>query len=282
MKTSCGSIAQYALNDFYRLKANELTLLLEEGRTFLSKHKPSIGFWGESILRNFLRDSLPSKYNITSGFIVYKEQISHQCDIIIYDGASYAPLAKYGDIEIIPNESVTAIIEVKNSIKYDTFKKTLKDFELLGQMGVKNKYLFIYSSVLPKTIETYFYERNKNNDQINILTTDTHPQYGHGDFQYLPTAIVSIRSNYILCQDLVVNNRDMYGYTAYRYTYPVDNNIHSVSSIQLFLGMIMEDCSTNNGTNKIDVPQYLDSSISSQELAFDSLQIVYDFGLWDY
>lgn len=273
MKKSCSNIAKYALNDYYRSKANELTLLLEEGRTFLNKHKPSIGFWGESILRNFLRDNLPSKYNVTSGFIVYKEQISHQCDIIIYNGASYAPLAKYGDIEIIHSESVTAIIEVKNSIKYDTFKKTLKDFEILGQMGVQNKYLFIYSSVLPKTIESYFYDRNGNSDDIKVFTTDTHPKYDHGDFQYLPTAIVSIRSNYILCQDLVVKNRDMYGYAAYRYIYPVDDKVHSVSSIQLFLGMIMEDCSANNDKSKID---------DAHKLAFDALQIIYDFGLWDW
>ena len=272
METMNNRIAKYALNDFFRLKANELTLLLEEGQVFLSKHKPSIGFWGESILRNFLRESLPSKYNVTSGFVEHRGQISHQCDIIIYDKSSYAPLAKYGDIEIISKESVAAIIEVKNSVKYDTFQKTLGDFEVLGQMGIQNKYVFIYSSIQPKTIESYFYSRAGSNDGIELIVSDVNSKYDNGDFQYLPTAIVSIRSNYILCQDLVVNDRDMFGYTAYRYTYPIGNEVHTVSSIQLFLGMIMEDCAVSNDESTVEETYKLD---------FDSLQIIHSFGLWD-
>lgn len=34
METMNNRIAKYALNDFFRLKANELTLLLEEGQVF--------------------------------------------------------------------------------------------------------------------------------------------------------------------------------------------------------------------------------------------------------
>ena len=272
MGTMNNRIKKYARNKFFRLKANELTLLLEEGFVFLSKHKPSIGFWGESIVRNFLRENLPSKYNVASGFVEHKGQISNQCDIIIYDRSSYAPLAKYGDIEIISSESVTTIIEVKNSVKYETFQKTLEDFKILGQMGIQNKYMFVFSSIQPKTIESYFYDRVGSNDEIKLIVSDVNPKYDHGDFHYLPTAIVSIRSNYILCQDLVVNNRDMFGYTAYRYTYPVGDKVDTISSIQLFLGMILEDCSIHNDI-KID---------DAHELAFEALQIIHEFGLWDY
>lgn len=272
MEISCGSIAKYMLNDFYRLKATELTLLLHEGRVFLNKHKPSIGFLGESILRNFLSSCLPSKYNVTSGFIVCNEQISHQCDIIIYDGSSYAPLAKFGDIEVVSSESVVAIIEVKNSIKYDSFRKTLKDFEILGQMSIQNKYVFIYSSVLPKTVESYFYNKSENRDRVEVFDVDAYPKYDHGSFQYLPTAIVSVCSNYVLKQNLVVNDRDMYGYSAYRYLYPVGSGFHSVSCIQLFLGMIMENCSVGDNNCEIN---------DMHELDFESLQVIYNFGLWD-
>ncbi len=272
METMNNRIVKYALNDFFRLKANELILLLEEGQVFLSKHKPSIGFWGESIVRNFLRDNLPSKYNVASGFVEHKGKISHQCDIIIYDKSSYAPLAKYGDIEIISKESVAAIIEVKNSVKYDTFQKTLRDFEILGQMGIQNKYVFIFSSILPKTIESYFYDRTESNDNMRIVASNVYSKYDNGDFQYLPTAIVSIRGNYILCQDFVVNNREMYGYTAYRYTYPIGNKAHIVSSIQLFLGMIMEDYTVSNEEFTIG---------ETRKLNFNSLQIIYSFGLWN-
>ena len=273
MAISRKSLEKYALNDFFESQAKKLYEQIEMGELYLCKHKPSIGSWGEYILQNFLQQYLSSDFKVTSGFIMYKGQMSHQCDIIIYNPNKSKPIATFGYIEIISSDAVSVVIEVKTSIRHNTFQKTLKDFEILGLMGIEKKYLFIYSSVLPQTIETYFYDRNKNNDEIEFfITTNTHSKYDHGDFQYLPTAIVSIRSNYILCQDLVVNNRDMYGYTAYRYTYPVDNKVHIVSSIQLFLGMIMEDCSANNDKSKID---------DTHELAFDSLQIIYDFGLWN-
>lgn len=273
MAISRVSLEKYALNDFYRSHAEKLEKQIQNGMLYLSQHKPSIGSWGEYVLQDFLQQYLSSDFKVTSGFIMHKDKMSHQCDIIIYNPSKNEPIATFGYIEIIPSDSVCAVIEVKTSIRHNTFQKTLKDFEILGQMGVQNKYLFIYSSVLPKTIETYFYDRNGNSDDIKVVTIDAHPKYDNGDFQYLPTAIVSIRRNYILCQDLVAKNRDMYGYTAYRYTYPNDNKVRSVSSIQLFLGMIMEDCSVNNDKSKID---------DAHELAFDALQIIYDFGLWDY
>lgn len=275
MAISRVSLEKYALNDFYRSHAEKLEKQIQNGMLYLSKHKPSVGSWGEYVLQDFLQQYLSSDFKVTSGFIMHKDKMSHQCDIIVYNPSKSKPIATFGYIEIIPSCAVCAVIEVKTSIRHNTFQKTLKDFKILWQLGVQNKYLFIYSSVLPKTIETYFYDRNgnRNSDDINFFTTDTYPKYDHGDFQYLPTAIVSIRGNYILCQDLVVNNRDMYGYTAYRYEYPNDNKVHSVSSIQLFLGMIKEDCSANNDKSKID---------DSHELAFDALQIIYDFGLWDY
>lgn len=45
--------------EYYRSKAKCLLTQINDGREFLSHHKPSLGFWGEHLLRGFLRENLP-------------------------------------------------------------------------------------------------------------------------------------------------------------------------------------------------------------------------------
>lgn len=39
--------------EYYRSKAECLLTQINDGREFLSHHKPSLGFWGEHLLRGF-------------------------------------------------------------------------------------------------------------------------------------------------------------------------------------------------------------------------------------
>lgn len=39
--------------EYYRSKAKCLLTQINDGREFLSHHKPSLGFWGEHLLRGF-------------------------------------------------------------------------------------------------------------------------------------------------------------------------------------------------------------------------------------
>lgn len=262
----------YANNESYRKNAEKLYAEISLARKVLSMHKPSIGYWGESILRDFLRHHLSSNVRVTSGFIFHKDNVdseeikSHQCDIIIYD-VNYTPIHSFGEIELIPSCAVIAVIEVKSSIKRKTFEKTLSDFDLLGQMGIRNKYVFVFSSPSPKTIKSYFFD-NVNSEDGFLVADCLNYKYDHGSFETLPTAIVSLNSDFLLCQDYIEGNRDMYGYAAYTFTYPTKSTI---ASLQLFLGMIVNDCAAN----------LQDSNYDDSEKCFDKLKVLYEFGLWD-
>lgn len=96
--------------EYYRSKAECLLTQINDGREFLSHHKPSLGFWGEHLLRGFLRENLPNDVKVTQGFVtldedfdsirqklyflinkkeddveyVFSDSISPQCDIILY------------------------------------------------------------------------------------------------------------------------------------------------------------------------------------------------------
>ena len=84
-------LGAYANNESYRENAENLYTEISLARKVLSIHKPSIGYWGELVLRNFLRNHLSPNVKVTSGFIFHKDNVnseevkSHQCDIIIYD-----------------------------------------------------------------------------------------------------------------------------------------------------------------------------------------------------
>lgn len=265
-------LGAYANNESYKKNAEKLYAEISLARKVLSVHKPSIGYWGEFILRDFLRRHLSSNVKVSSGFIFHKDNVdseeirSHQCDIIIYD-VKCTPIHSFGEIEVIPSSAVIAVIEVKSSIKRKTFEKTLSDFELLGRIGIRSKYIFAFSSPSPKVIESYFFDKANSKEEF-IVADCSNYKYDHGSFETLPTAIVALGKDFLLCQDYVEENRDMYGYAAYTFTY--STNI-TVASLQLFLGMIMNDCTTN----------LQDDNYDNSEICFDKIKILYEFGLWN-
>ena len=70
--------------DKYRYQAAIFLKRITEARQLFDKHKPSIEFIGEYLLRNTLHAIISQSYGICQGFVTCKGEISRQCDIIIY------------------------------------------------------------------------------------------------------------------------------------------------------------------------------------------------------
>lgn len=71
----------------------------------------------ENILKDFLREHLPKRYDIASGFILDKaDNVSSQTDVIVYDAASCPVLETYDDNLIIPSDNAAVVIEVKSNL----------------------------------------------------------------------------------------------------------------------------------------------------------------------
>lgn len=265
-----------SINFFYELKARELAIQLERAKLFFKKHKPSYGFSGESILRDFLSNNLPNRYKVSQGFVQNEKlKISPQCDIIIYDYNNYAPLAKFGEIEVIPSIAVLATIEVKTSVDRKSFYKVLRNIAHLEDIGINNNFLFVYNSAGPKYMENFFYYNNDN----NCLTFD----YGC----FLPRGIVSLNKNYYYqfghviqttngIPDEFVNEygdegRDMMGYIAWQLIYKNNelDRYSYVSALQLFLSDLYSCINIPNKEYLYEFDSVADMSIKHQ------------FGLWD-
>lgn len=276
--------------EYYRSKAECLLTQINDGREFLSHHKPSLGFWGEHLLRGFLRENLPNDVKVTQGFVtldedfdsirqklyfltnkkeddeeyVFSDSISPQCDIILYRNNV---VKSFGEIDIVNAKDVVCVIEVKCSIGRKSFERTNEVFKSLLLMGVDKKYLFIYNSPLLGTLKSYFFSKQSAEKQDDfVVIDDTNMIYDHGSEAYLPSAFIGVNQNYILCQDYVVDGRDQFGYIAYRLT----KEKTSLSCLQLFLSSLYQNIEEGEVVSK-----------KPFNMEFDGMTSDYSFGLYD-
>jgi len=104
------------------------------------KFPPDRGGQREEAIRKFLSEKLPRRYGISKGFVVSHEGIqSDQCDVIVYD-ADTSPIF-YTDInqEILPIESVYAVIQVKSRLtptSLDDAIRNIKSFKQIPRRDV--------------------------------------------------------------------------------------------------------------------------------------------------
>jgi hypothetical protein len=100
-------------------------------------HWLSVGNYKESLVRNFLRSTLPKRYEISTGFILsknYENQLikSKQIDILIWDSTDYSAIFRDGEFVIIPPEACRVVIEVKGNLRSSDIEKTIDSFDQLN------------------------------------------------------------------------------------------------------------------------------------------------------
>jgi len=128
----------------------------------------------EDFVRKFLKLYLPKKYGITTGKVIGPNGIlSRQADIIIYDSLN-SPIVfdeEHGkEFQIIPAESVIAVIEVKSIMTCDVYQNiidNIKSFKTIS--GVKHDAFGAYFSYSPPILNTKD-EVNKYQQQIQNIT----------------------------------------------------------------------------------------------------------------
>ncbi|WP_144025255.1 DUF6602 domain-containing protein [Burkholderia sp. HI2500] len=100
---------------------SELTALSNRVASIV-QHGPSIGTYREVLLKELLRNHLPTRYDIATGFIF---GCSRQLDVLIYDQQDFAPIFRQGSMVVVPLESVRAVIEVKSRLTKKSLRESL-------------------------------------------------------------------------------------------------------------------------------------------------------------
>ncbi|MEM9546435.1 MAG: DUF6602 domain-containing protein [Bacteroidota bacterium] len=103
---------------------------LSERIEYIIKHSQTKGNYREYLLRQVLNKYIPEKYSVKTGFI---EGHSKQCDIIIYDNLNYSALFKEGDLVVVPEEAVRAVIEVKTTLTSDSLKEAIDSIDSVSK-----------------------------------------------------------------------------------------------------------------------------------------------------
>ncbi|KKA46002.1 hypothetical protein WN56_02505 [Salinivibrio sp. KP-1] len=93
-------------------------------------HWLSVGNYKEELLRNLLRNLLPKKYEVSTGFILSLDQNgnelkSKQQDIIIWNSNEFSAIFRDDEFVIVPPEACQAVIEVKSTLTKNTLKKAM-------------------------------------------------------------------------------------------------------------------------------------------------------------
>ena len=143
------------------------------------------------------------------------------------------------------------MIEVKSSIKRDTFFTTLKAFEKLNQLEVNNSFIFVFGSISKQSIERCLSQYNfpeSSNDNWIIMNREL---YDWSDVEWLPNVIVSLKSSKYFKLTHFQDDNDRVSYVSYR----IIDKIHKeVSCVQEFFSTIMDFI--NETPIEIDLNEY--------------------------
>lgn len=231
-----------AKEDKYRRQAEILLERRNEAKSLFSKHMPSIGYVGEHILRQALKSVLPSDYGVCQGFVLNEnakgDNLSKQCDIIVYRKGNSAITFSIGDLKVINASSAVAVIEVKSSIRKESFFTTLEAFNRLGMLGVRNRFVFVFGSISKQSLSNWFTQyKFPQNNNVEYMAMDCE-LYDWSDKNWLPNSILSLEScKYYVLDHLQDNNNDWGGYASYKIT---DKKNKEISCLQEFFSTVMD------------------------------------------
>lgn len=131
-------------------------------------HGPEKGRLNELHLVKVLRNYLPEKFGIGTGFIVAGGetiQESPQCDIVIYDRHNNKPFFYSESWQIYPIEIVYGIIEVKTTLNKTTLRQAFKSCSkiraMCGTQAAPNK-AYVRQVPAPSRTPTKYTTRKSN------------------------------------------------------------------------------------------------------------------------
>ena len=128
------------LKKYFQFSSNVLEAMYKNSSLF--KHKGSKGLIREGFISNFLEKSFPKKFVIGSGEVIdFKDNISGQADIIIYDEST--PIVDYGGLNHFLSGGVLAHIEVKSDLQKSDLEDGLKIIDSVKKLNRgQNKIMF--------------------------------------------------------------------------------------------------------------------------------------------
>ncbi len=118
---------EFRVHDLLKSVAGQMRIALQQK---LVSHPGELGTGREEVIREFLRQHLPKRFGVSTGFVFDAHgKVSRQIDVIIYDAYSCPAFEAAGGKMFFPCESVVAVGEVKSQLT--STKKVSEAFDNL-------------------------------------------------------------------------------------------------------------------------------------------------------
>ena len=175
-------------------------------------HPGEFGHYREETCKQFIRYITPSRLSIGQGFLIntYNE-VSHQCDIVIYD-ALQTPLVESQFSQMFYTiESVAAVGEIKSVLSKQAFKETINKLATVKNMRerVKNPVVLKRERGRDFDPSSYAYDQlftfiicKKLDFDITDISTNINSFYDEGlDYRYRHNLILSVEDGLLAYYD---------------------------------------------------------------------------------
>lgn len=175
------------MKNYFNLVSQDLKNKSSLIKEYFKIHSGENGRNKEDLIVNFLRNYLPKRYSIGTGFIFDTlNNNSNQNDIIVYDSFWSTPLFPENVSQFYPIESIYGVIEVKSTLDSKELEETIMKAQKVKKMrakgisrdslnsGLKNPFYSIvaYDSIGLETIKNKLIEFNENipmSERIDLI-----------------------------------------------------------------------------------------------------------------
>jgi hypothetical protein len=101
----------------------------------LLKDPQIIGDYYEAIIRDAIRESIPSSFAVRRGVILSEAgETSRECDIIVYSAVEYGPLFLSENIAVVNPEAVRIVVQVKGTLNVENLKDAIENLEYVHRL----------------------------------------------------------------------------------------------------------------------------------------------------
>lgn len=121
------SVVKFLLKEVFQSISQKMMLDFNEITSRIN-HNGEKGAARETVLQNYLRTYIPDKYSFSKGTLIdCNDNQSKQVDIIIHDKYTTPYLVDMESTNVIPIESVYAVIEVKSTLTKEELRKSTQN-----------------------------------------------------------------------------------------------------------------------------------------------------------
>lgn len=145
-----------AFREYWQLRMESATTRLRAARRVI-EHNPTRGGLAENVLRELVREFLPHRWGIGSGFLMLPgDRVSRQMDLLVYDLLSSTALYRDADLVVLSPEMTRATVEVKSNPNGRDFADALASIESVKALSPATfGAIFSYDSFGPDALEEY-------------------------------------------------------------------------------------------------------------------------------